>query len=61
VEAARIDHHHHVPRHGVDDMSYEIDGRSRVRAVAVYAAVIAVAIVIGMLVRSGVITDHILW
>lgn len=42
-------------------MSYEIDGRSRVRAVAVYAAVIAVAIVIGMLVRSGVITDHILW
>ncbi|TCP37408.1 hypothetical protein [Sphingomonas sp. BK235] len=42
-------------------MSYEIDGRSRVRAVAVYAAVISVAIVIGMLVRSGVITDHILW
>lgn len=41
-------------------MSYEIDGR-RVRAIAVHAAAIAVAIIIGMLVRSDVITDHILW
>jgi hypothetical protein len=30
-------------------------------AIAVYAAVIGLGAAIGLLVRSGVITDHILW
>jgi hypothetical protein len=42
-------------------MSYQADTRSRTRAVAVYGAVICVAIILGLLVRAGVITDHILW
>lgn len=42
-------------------MAYQTDNRSRTRAIAVYGAVICVAIVLGLLVRAGVITDHILW
>jgi hypothetical protein len=42
-------------------MSYQTDSRSRTRAIAVYGAVICVATVLGLLVRAGVITDHILW
>jgi hypothetical protein len=42
-------------------MRYETDNRSRMAAVAVYAAVICIGAAIGLLVRSGVITDHILW
>jgi hypothetical protein len=42
-------------------MSYETDRRSRTRAIAVYAAVICVGAALGLLVRTGVITDHLLW
>jgi hypothetical protein len=42
-------------------MSYETDQRSRTRAIAVYAALLFVGMVLGLLVRAGVITDHMLW
>jgi hypothetical protein len=42
-------------------MSYDTDNRSRMRAVAVYAAILCVGASLGLLVRSGVITDHLLW
>lgn len=42
-------------------MSYKTDHRSRARATAVYGAVICVGAVLGLLVRAGVITDHVLW
>lgn len=42
-------------------MTYQTDNLSRALAIAVYGAVICVAIVLGFLVRAGVITDHILW
>ena len=43
------------------DMSYQTDRRSRTRAIAVYMAFLCVGAVLGLLVRLGVITDHILW
>lgn len=42
-------------------MRYKIDRRSRLRAIATYAAVLCGGGTIGSLVRSGVIADHILW
>jgi len=42
-------------------MSYETDYRSRTRAIAVYGAVLCVGAALGLLVRAGVITDHLLW
>jgi len=42
-------------------MSYQTDRRSRTRAIAVYMAFLCVGAVLGLLVRLGVITDHILW
>lgn len=42
-------------------MSYETDNRSRTRAIAVYTALLCIGAALGLLVRSGVITDHILW
>lgn len=42
-------------------MSYQTDRRSRIRAIAVYVALLCVGAALGFLVRLGVITDHILW
>ena len=42
-------------------MSYETDSRSRTRAIAVYGAIVCIGAALGVLVRAGVITDHILW
>jgi hypothetical protein len=42
-------------------MSYETDNRSRTRAIAVYGVVLCVGAALGLLVRFGVITDHMLW
>ena len=42
-------------------MSYETDRRSRTRAIAVYAAIVCLGASLGLLVRSGVITDHMFW
>lgn len=42
-------------------MGYQTDRRSRTRAIAVYVALLFIGAVLGVLVRLGVITDHILW
>lgn len=42
-------------------MSYKTDSRSRTRAIVVYVALLLIGATLGFLVRSGVITDHILW
>ncbi len=42
-------------------MSYQTDRRSRTRAIAMYGVLLLIGAVLGFLVRSGVITDHILW
>ncbi len=41
-------------------MSYRTDHRSRTRAIAVYLTLLLVGAALGFLVRSGVITDHML-
>ncbi|MDR6126572.1 hypothetical protein QE361_003688 [Sphingomonas sp. SORGH_AS802] len=42
-------------------MSYQTDRRSRMRAVAVYLTLLLISATLGLLVRFGVITDHMLW
>ncbi|WP_272944233.1 hypothetical protein [Sphingomonas phyllosphaerae] len=42
-------------------MVYETDRRSRTKALVTYAAALFFAAILGLLVRVGVITDHILW
>jgi len=42
-------------------MTYKTDQRSRTRAIVVYGAVLSVGAALGLLVRAGVITDHLLW
>jgi len=42
-------------------MSYQTDRRSRTRAIAVYVTLLVIGTALGVLVRFGVITDHILW
>jgi len=42
-------------------MSYKTDRRSQNRAIAVYGAVLCVGAALGLLVRAGVITDHLIW
>jgi hypothetical protein len=42
-------------------MTYKTDHRSRTRAIAVYSVVLCVGAALGLLVRAGGITDHLLW
>lgn len=42
-------------------MSYKTDRRSRTQAIAVYGVLLLIGVVLGFLVRFGVITDHIFW
>ncbi len=42
-------------------MSYRTDRRSRTRAIVVYLTLVFIGATLGLLVRSGVITDHMLW
>jgi hypothetical protein len=43
------------------DMSYQTDRRSRTRAIATYGVLLFVGAALGVVVRLGVITDHLLW
>ena len=42
-------------------MSYQMDRRSRTRAIAVYLTLLIIGATLGFLVRFEVITDHMLW
>jgi hypothetical protein len=42
-------------------MTYKTDHRSRTLAVAGYGVVLCVGAALGLLVRAGVITDHLVW
>lgn len=42
-------------------MRYETDRGSRTRAIVLYAIILCTGGAIGLMVRAGIITDHILW
>ena len=42
-------------------MSYQTDRRGRTRAISVYLALLSIGAALGLLVRFGVITDHVFW